>query len=120
LKNTHHNGIILALKGGDAMAEDKKKGGLQLNEKMKAYLILDYLQKNTDKYHTMRADDIANAISEDYGISAERRSVYRDIDAINAAIMLAHGDALDIEEANELVADGQASIVYDAARKGYY
>lgn len=102
------------------MSEDKKKGGLQLNQKMKAYLILDYLQKNTDKYHTMRADDIADAISEDYGISAERRSVYRDIDAINAAILLAHGDALDIEEANELVADGQVSIVYDAARKGYY
>lgn len=102
------------------MADEKEKRGLQLNQKMKAYLILDFLQKNTDKYHTMRADDIADAISEDYGISAERRSVYRDIDAINVAVLLAHGDALDIDEANELVADGKKTIVYDAARKGYY
>lgn len=102
------------------MAEDKKKGGLQLNQKMKAYLILDYLQKNTDKYHTMRADDIADAISEDYGISAEHRSVYRDIDAINEAVLLAHEEAFDIEEARELVESGQRTIVYDAASKGYY
>lgn len=102
------------------MADEKKKRGMQLNQKMKAYLILDHLQKKTDKFHVMNADQIADAISEDYGISAERRSVYRDIDAINAAILLAHGDASDIEEANELVADGQVSIVYDAALKGYY
>ena len=102
------------------MTDKKEKRGLQLNQKMKAYLILDFLQKNTDRFHTMSADAIADAISEDYGISAERRSVYRDIDAINAAVLLAHGDALDIDEANELVADGQKTIVYDAARKGYY
>jgi hypothetical protein len=120
LKNTLQNGIILALKSGEDMAEDEKKRGLQLNQKMKAYLILDYLQKNTDQYHTMNADAIADAISEDYGISAERRSVYRDIDAINAAVLLAHGDAFEIDEANELVAGGQKTIVYDASSKGYY
>lgn len=102
------------------MADEKEKRGLQLNQKMKSFLILDFLQKNTDRFHTISADEIADAISEDYGISAERRSVYRDIDAINAAVLLAHGDAFDIEEANELVADGQKTIVYDAVSKGYY
>ena len=99
---------------------DKKKAGLKPEQKLKSYLILNYLQKNTDKYHTINADAIADTISGDYGISAERRSVYRDIDAINEAVLLAHGEASDVEEAKELVADGQVTVVYDAAQKGYY
>ena len=102
------------------MAKEKGNGGIRLDQKLKAYLILNLLQKNTDKFHTMNADAIAEAISEDYGISAERRSVYRDIDSINTAVLLAHGEACDIDEAYELVEDGQKTIVYDAARKGYY
>jgi hypothetical protein len=57
---------------------------------------------------------------ERYGISAERRSVGRDIDAINVAVLLAHGEALTVDEAHELVEDGQKTIVYDAVKKGYY
>ena len=102
------------------MAEEKKKKGLLPEQKLKSYLILDWLKKNTDRNHTYNADYIADVISEDYGISAERRSVYRDIDAINEAVLLAHEEAFDIEEARELVESGQRTIVYDAASKGYY
>ena len=102
------------------MAEEKKKKGLLPEQKLKSYLILDWLKKNTDRNHTFNADYIADVISEDYGISAERRSVYRDIDAINEAVLLAHEEAFDIEEARELVESGQRTIVYDAASKGYY
>ena len=84
------------------MAEEKKKKGLLPEQKLKSYLVLDWLKKNTDRNHTYNADYIADVISEDYGISAERRSVYRDIDAINEAVLLAHEEAFDIEEAREL------------------
>jgi hypothetical protein len=86
---------------------------------MKAYLILNWLQKKTDKNHVLNATEIALEI-ERYGISAERRSVGRDIDAINTAVLLANDEALDVDEARELVDDGQKTIVYDPVRKGYY
>ena len=105
------------------MAEKNKQstnGGIRPEQKLKSYLVLKHLQKNTDRFHTMSADDIADAMSEDYGISAERRSIYRDIDAINAAVLLEHEEAFDYDEALELIEDGQKTVVYDAARKGYY
>lgn len=105
--------------------EKKEKRGLQLNQKLKAYLILDMLQKRTDRFHPMSADAIAIAIEADYNISAERRSVYRDIDAINVALLLSHGDAKTPEQAKELVEDGMATIQYvasnyDKEKKGFY
>ena len=102
------------------MAEKKSSGGIRPEQKLKSFLILDWMKKNTDRFHTKNADKIAAAISDEYGIPAERRSVYRDIDAINAVVLIAHGDAADFEEAVELVQDGQETIVYDATRKGYY
>lgn len=102
------------------MAEKKSIGGIRPEQKLKSFLILDWMKKNTDRFHTKNADKIAATISDGYGIPAERRSVYRDIDAINAVVLIAHGDAADFEEAVELVQDGQETIVYDATRKGYY
>ncbi len=102
------------------MSDEKVKRGLQSEQKLKSFLILDWMKKNTDIYHTYNADYIADVISEDYGISAERRSVYRDIDAINEAVLLAHEEAFNVEEARELVEGGQKTIVYDAVTKGYY
>ena len=103
----------------EAEDEKKKKAGLHKDQKLKAYLILDWLQKKTDRNHVLNATEIA-ADMERYGISAERRSVGRDIEAINTAVLLAHGEAIDIDEAHELVEDGQETIVYDPVLKGYY
>lgn len=100
--------------------KNNKNGGIRPEQKLKSYLVLKHLQKNTDRFHTMSADEIADAITEDYGISAERRSIYRDIDAINAAVLLEHEEAVDYDEALELIDDGQKTIVYDASKKGYY
>lgn len=103
----------------EAEDEKRKKAGLRKDQKIKAYLILDWMQKKTDENHVLDATGIAVEM-ERYGISAERRSVGRDIKAINAAVLLAHDEAIDIDEAHALVEDGQETIVYDAARKGYY
>ena len=113
------------------MSEEKKKvknnknGGTRLDQKLKAYLVLELLRRQTDRFHPMCADAIADKIKDGYGISAERRSVYRDIDAINEAVLIAHGEASNIEEAKELVEDGMITIPYIASnyakeKKGYY
>ena len=115
------------------MAEETKKkqgkgnenSGMKPDQKLKTYLILDLLQKETDRFHPLNAEAIAEKLSETYGISAERRSIYRDIEAINAAVLIAHGEAADIEEAKELVEDGQVTIAYSACnsgrdKKGFY
>ena len=93
--------------------------GRQNDQKLKAFLILNWLQKKTDKNHVLNATEIADAITT-FGISAERRSVGRDIEAINEAVLLAQEEALDVTEAHEMVEDGQKTIIYDPVRKGYY
>ena len=101
------------------MVEKRTDRGRQNDQKLKAYLILNWLQKKTDKNHVLTATEIADAITT-YGISAERRSVGRDIKAINEAVLLAQEEALDVDEAREMIKDGQETIIYDSVRKGYY
>lgn len=98
---------------------EEKPIGRQNDQKLKAYLILDLLRKKTDRNHVINATEIADYIS-DYGISAERRSVGRDIRAINIAVLLAHGDAKNVKDASDSVKAGQETIVYDPVKKGYY
>ena len=107
------------------MADEKEKRGLQPEQKLKAYLVLELLRRQTDRFHPMCADVIAEKIKDEYGISAERRSIYRDIDAINEAVLIAHGEARNIKEAKELVEGGMITIPYSASnyakeKKGYY
>ena len=52
--------------------------GKRLNQKLKPYVVLQYLLKNTDENMVSSAQDIV-AYLEECGIDAERRSVYRDI-----------------------------------------
>ena len=64
----------------------------------------------------------ASSIQNNYGISAERRSIYRDIDEINLiSLMLDQGCTL--EQAKEMLEDGDDSlktVVYDHRMKGFY
>lgn len=48
------------------------------NQKMKLLCLLKILMENTDENHTMSAIDLCKAL-EDYGVSAERKSIYSDI-----------------------------------------
>ena len=113
------------------MGDEKKKvknntnGGTRLDQKLKSYLVLELLRRKTDRFHPMCADVIADKIKDEYGISAERRSIYRDIDAINEAVLIAHGEARNIKEAKKLVEDGMITIPYSASnyakeKKGFY
>lgn len=52
--------------------------GRKANQKMKPYLVMEYLMRHTDENHAESADNIA-AYLQELGIDAERRSIYRDI-----------------------------------------
>lgn len=62
--------------------------GRKANQKMKPYLVMEYLMRNTDENHAAPADAIVEYLRDDLGIDAERRSIYRDIEEINKALWL--------------------------------
>lgn len=104
--------------------EEKKTPhhGKQPNHKMKTYIVLQFLLKYTDENNVASAKDIV-AFLEECGLTAERRSIYRDIDEINkVTLMMEKG--CDIEEVEEMLEDedseDQKLVVYDEHRKGFY
>ena len=115
------NVIIIALKGGGMMAQGK-----QSDQKMKPYLVYEYLMRYSDANHVVSANELVGYLQE-CGISAERRSIYKDIEEINKALLLTQRDgygiprAETVEEAEELLQDDkEKTIIYDAHRKGFY
>ena len=57
--------------------------GKSANQKLKTYLVMQFLLRNTDERHPALMQDILEYLCEDCGIEAERRSIYRDIEDIN-------------------------------------
>ena len=124
MKNALQNGIIVAAKDGENMAHGKK-----FDQKMKPYLVYDYLTRQSDINHVVSAGDILGYLQE-CGISAERRSIYKDIEEMNKALLLTQRSgygifaipkAYTLEEAEELLKDDKENtIIYDEHRKGYY
>lgn len=119
------NNDIIA-KRGDRMAETKQKkptSGRKNDQKMKAYLVMQYLINNTDESHLITATDIADKMDELFGIEAERRSIYRDIHEINKAVLMLE-NGITASEAEELleedIYDEEKLIIYDKSRKGFY
>ena len=112
---------MIALKGGEMMAKGK-----QSDQKMKPYLVYEYLMRYSDANHVVSANELVGYLQE-CGISAERRSIYKDIEEINKALLLTQRDgygiprAETVEEAEELLQDDkEKTIIYDAHRKGFY
>lgn len=104
---------------------DEKKvphHGKQPNQKIKPYVVLQYLMKVTDENHVVSATDIISFL-EECGITSERRSIYRDIDEINRVALMMEEEC-DIYEAEEMLkgegGEDLRLIVYDEHRKGFY
>lgn len=97
--------------------------GKKPNQKVKPYVVLQYLLKNTDEDHVATAFDIIAFLEEDCGIDAERRSIYKDIEEINkVALMFQEGCTID-DAADMLENDDDDSlklVKYDKSRKGFY
>ena len=56
--------------------------------KIERELVLQYLMKYSDENHVISAPDIVGYLQETCGIDAERRSVYKDIEEINKAMLI--------------------------------
>lgn len=98
--------------------------GKKPNQKVKPYVVLQYLLKNTDEEHVATAFDIIAFLEDECGIEAERRSIYKDIEEINkVALMFQNGCSID-EAGDELKEnkddDSLRLVVYDKSRKGFY
>ena len=99
--------------------------GRKANQKMKPYLVMEYLMRYTDENHAAPADAIVEYLRDDLGIDAERRSIYRDIEEINKALWLLENanDDVTIFDAEEAIEDDENDaekfIVYDKHLKGF-
>ncbi len=99
----------------------KKGHGKKDNQKLKPYLVMQYLLQKSDELHTVSVSEIIQHL-KGIGIYAERRSIYSDIEQINIAMLMAEKD-LFIEEAYEELkeyGDESRYIVYNPNKKGYY
>lgn len=97
--------------------------GKKPNQKLKPYIVLQYLLKATDENHVATAYDII-AFLEECGITAERRSIYRDIEDINKVLWMMENTDSTIADAEEAIAadeyDTEKTVIYDKRRKGFY
>ena len=97
---------------------DEVVHGKRPNHKIKPYVILQYLLKNTDINHVESAQDIIGYLAE-CGIEAERRSIYQDIKEINRVALMLERDC-SLDEIEEEIEEDEKLIVYDEHRKGFY
>ena len=82
--------------------------GKKANQKMKPYIVLQYLMKHTDENHVASAYDII-AYLESLGITAERRSIYTDIDEINKIIWMMENQ-MDLKEVKDLLEENEENL----------
>ena len=95
------------------------KHGRKYNQKLKTYLVMQYLLKNTDESHAADAFEICDYLDE-LGIAAERRSIYSDIEEINKILWIQQNGG-EIEDAEKALADDDEKIVvYSGKMRGFY
>ena len=85
--------------------KEDPKHGKKPNQKLKPYLVMQILMRKTDENHCMTADQIV-ADLEKFGVDAERRSIYRDVDDINK-VLLAVDEDCTVQEAEDLIAEDE-------------
>ena len=104
--------------------DNTPRHGKKPAQKLKPYVVLQYLLKNTDENHLVDADDIVAYLKDDCRIFAERRSIYKDIEEINIVALMLR-DEIDVDEAREQLEENKGDdslrlVVYDKSRKGFY
>lgn len=95
--------------------------GKKQNQKLKPYLVLQYLLRQSDENHVVSAENIVGYLQETCGIYAERRSIYRDIEEINKAMLIVEYE-IDVHEAEERLEEDEEEklVIYDKSKKGFY
>ena len=105
------------------------KHGKQKEQRLKTYVVLQYLLKYSDENNPKSAYDIIGYL-EGCGISAERRSIYKDIEDINRIMLMLQED-IDLDEVDMMIEETAESgdeeeindlktVLYDKNKKGFY
>ena len=101
-----------------------------VNQKLKQIYLMKVLLDNTDETHSMTMPEIVTALNE-YGISAERKSIYDDIEALrifgmdiigekSGRTFIYHVGSRDFELAElKLLVDSVQSSKFITAKKSY-
>ena len=97
--------------------KEKKQGHKGKGQKYKSLLVWDILLKKTDENHALQLVDIKRHLGN-YGITAERHSIKRDIDDILLLLNKELDFDLDEENIEERALLGY-EVEYDAAQHGY-
>ena len=105
----------------------KTRHGKQAHQKMKPYLVYDYLFRQSDENNVRSAYDIADYLDYAFGINADRRSIYTDIEEINMVFWALENEE-NLEDAAEVFQEAKdngelsdlQTIIYDKNRKGFY
>lgn len=94
--------------------------GRREGQKLKPYLVMQYLLKKTDENNCVTAEEVVGYLQENCGIDAERRSIYRDIREINKAYLMLE-EGIDIYAAEEMLENDKTRrlIIYDTIKKGF-
>lgn len=104
------------------MAEKEARRGKKFNQKLKPYLILQYLMKNSDENNPIKIKELIGFLNGN-GIEAERRSIYRDIEEINKVALMMEEDC-SVDEAEDMLFEDEDEelklVVYDKHKKAYY
>ena len=95
--------------------------GRQPYQRMKAYIVMSILKKHTDEDNVMSANELVEWL-DDYGISAEKKSIYKDIEEINIFYNLDSGESNNPYEVEEGLKTGEFEKVihYNEHKKGFY
>lgn len=92
--------------------KERKGGGRQAGQKFKSLLVWNLLLKRTDETHAVGIQEIT-ALLKEYGISAERHSISRDIKDLME--LMNRDQEIDFEERDML----NYEIEYDPVLHGY-
>jgi len=102
---------------------EKEKRGRRQDQRLKPYLLLQILMRETDGDTVLSGKALEKKLSA-WGIEGERHGIYLDIRAINKASWLVRHPDKTIEDAAEAMKrdtfDREKVILYDESKKGFY
>lgn len=99
---------------------DEQKGkGRKYNQRMKHFLVLQFLLQATDEEHFVGTDGIIEHLNS-LGIYADRRSIYRDIEDINIAMVMQEQECSIEDAITALQEDEDLITIANKHKKGFY
>ena len=98
---------------------EKKGKGKREYQRLKPYLILEYLMRETDSEYPATSDNIVGYLQQRCGINAERRGIYKDIEEINLIQIMLEDDCT-VQEAIEILEDDPSRKTIVSGKKGFY